>query len=154
MISKLKYTLLTILLAAFVAQPALASTLNNDDMAFAFGDTSSVSSDLGELALLSDQEMKETEGEWWPLAYGAAWGLARASIWAAGRYGARWGFRAIRSSNNHRILLRNNRHVLQTGGRRGVSGYGQNASHIGWGRSSRGNFSNRHLYLNSRWRIR
>ncbi len=75
MISKLKYTLLTMLLAAFVAQPVLASPLNNDDMAFAFGNSSAVSSDLGEMALLSDQEMKETEGAWLNFAIGGAIGL-------------------------------------------------------------------------------
>ena len=63
MISKLKYTMLAMMLAVFVAQPVLASTLNNDDMAFAFGDSPAVSSDLGEMALLSDQEMKDTEGD-------------------------------------------------------------------------------------------
>jgi len=68
------------LLAAFVAQPALATPLNNDDMAFAFGDTSSVSSDLGEMALLSDQEMKETEGDALPALIvwnGARWVITR-----------------------------------------------------------------------------
>ncbi len=83
MISKLKYTLLAMMLAAFVAQPALASTLNNDDMAFAFGDSPAVSSDLGEMALLSDQEMRDTEGKWWfaPALVGGTFGSA-AYVWS------------------------------------------------------------------------
>lgn len=153
MLQKIKHLFAVLLLAGFAAQPALAESFSQDDMAFAFGN-SAASSDLGDMALLSNQEMMETEGEFWPLVYGAAWGVARASIWAAGRYGSRWGYRAVTSSNNHRILLRNNRHVLQTGGYRGVSGFGQRASHIGWGTSSRGNFSNRHLFYNSRYTIR
>ena len=149
MLQKIKHLFAVLLLVGFAAQPALAENFNQDDMAFAFGNVA-VSSDLGDMALLSSQEMMETEGEFWPLVYGAAWGVARYSIWAAGR----WGYRAVKSSNNHRILLRNNRHVLQTGGYRGVSGFSQRASHIGWGTSYRGNFSNRHLFYNSRYTFR
>jgi len=86
MISKLKYTLLAMMLAAFVAQPALASTLNNDDMAFAFGDSPAVSSDLGEMALLSDQEMKDTEGEW--VWFAARLAYTGYKVWRATRRGA------------------------------------------------------------------
>jgi len=113
MISKLKYTLLTMLLAAFVAQPALASPLNNDDMAFAFGDSSSVSSDLGEMALLSDQEMMDTEGEWIPFAIAAfnayrygryLVGPARAWLRVGRSYSRSGGFRTTSlrwGSNSH-----------------------------------------------------
>jgi len=65
--SKIKYTFLSMLLAVFVAQPVLASPLNNDDIAFAFGKPSAVYSDQGEFALLSNREMRETEGEFWPV---------------------------------------------------------------------------------------
>jgi len=85
--SKMKYTFLSMLLAVFAAQPVLASPLNNDDMAFAFGDSFAVSSDMGEMALLSEQEMKETEGEWWPVVYRIGGGLA-------GMYGAGYGYLA------------------------------------------------------------
>lgn len=66
---KLKYTFLSILLTVFIAQPTWASPLNDQDMAIAFT-SSATSSDIGELALLSDEEMKETEGEWWPVYHG------------------------------------------------------------------------------------
>lgn len=78
--SRIKYGFISMLLAVFAAQPVLASPLNNDDMEFAFGASSAAYSDLGEMALLSDQEMKETEGEWWFLpvigytAFGAGLG--------------------------------------------------------------------------------
>ena len=140
MISKLKYTLLTILLAAFVAQPALASPLNNDDMAFAFGDSSSVSSDLGEMALLSDQEMKDTEGNWWFIALP----LARAAIWALPRISS--SYRVIRNTRSaHTILLRNNVHRVHIGTDR----WGR---HVGWGANSR-NRARWHIYRNNPWRI-
>ena len=48
-----------------MAQPAMAGVLD-DDMAFAFGNSPTASSDLGEMALLSDQEMVATEGEFGP----------------------------------------------------------------------------------------
>ena len=103
---------------------------------------------------LDINEMQNTEGEFWPIVYGAAWGIARATIWAAGRYGTRWGFRAVANSKNHHLLLRNGSHILQTGGKRGVSGFSQNASHIGWGRASNANNSRSHLFYNGRWQVR
>jgi hypothetical protein len=124
------------------------SSINKSDSTVLFGKATNSA------VILNRSEMQSAEGEFWPIVYGVAWGAARATIWAAGRYGTRWGFRAIRSSNNHRILLHNGRHVLQTGGRRGVSGFRQNASHIGWGRASRSNNSRRHLFYNGRWQVR
>lgn len=70
MLQKLKHLFAVLLLAGFAAQPALTGSLDQDDMAFAF-DNSAVSSDLGEMALLSNQEMMETEGEWIPFVIGA-----------------------------------------------------------------------------------
>jgi len=124
------------------------SSINKSDSIVLFGKIQNSA------VTLNINEMQNTEGEFWPIVYGLAWGAARASIWAAGRYGTRWGFRAVTSSNNHRILLHNGRHVLQTGGTRGVSGFRQNASHIGWGRASRANNSRRHLFYNGRWQVR
>ncbi len=71
MLQRLKHLIVILLLAGFASQPALAEGLNQDDMAFAFGD-SAVNSDWGEMAFLSDREMDETEGEWVPLAIFAA----------------------------------------------------------------------------------
>ena len=59
---KIYHLLLTMMLAVFMASPAMANVLNNDDMAFAFGNSSVTSSYLGDMALLSGQEMVETEG--------------------------------------------------------------------------------------------
>ena len=61
MLKKIKHLFAVLLLVGFAAQPALAESFNQDDMAFAFGN-SFVSSDLGDMALLSNQEMMETEG--------------------------------------------------------------------------------------------
>ena len=124
------------------------NSINKSDSVVLFG------TEQNRAVVLNINEMQNTEGEFWPIVYGAAWGIARATIWAAGRYGARWGFRAVRSSRNHHILLRNGNHLLQTGGRRGVSGFSQNASHIGWGRATRANNSRYHLFYNGRWQIR
>ena len=83
--NKVKHILLTMMLAVLVAQPAIAGSLNQDDMAFAFGDTSAASSDFGEIALLSNQEMKDTEGE----RFGAAFRVLQNSgryVYNKGRY--------------------------------------------------------------------
>ena len=124
------------------------SSINNADSIVLFGKVQNSA------VALSINEMQNTEGELWPIVYGLAWGAARATIWVAGRYGTRWGFRSVTSGNNHRILLHNGNHLLQTGGKRGVSGFRQNASHIGWGRASGANNSRRHLFYNAPWQIR
>ena len=63
--NKLKPFLCIMLLTSFASQEALANSLNQDDMAFAFGNNSAVFSysDLGDIAPLSHQEMIETEGK-------------------------------------------------------------------------------------------
>jgi len=66
MLQKIKHLFAVLLLAGFAAQPALAESFNQEDMAFAFGH-SAISNDLGDMALLSNQEMMETEGEVFPL---------------------------------------------------------------------------------------
>jgi len=124
------------------------SSMNKSDSIVLFGKATNSG------VILNSNEMQHAEGEFWPIVYGLVWGAARATIWVAGRYGTRWGLRAIRSSNNHRILLHNGRHVLQTGGTRGVRGFRQNASHVGWGRASGANNSRRHLFYNGRWQVR
>ena len=70
MLQKIKHLFAVLLLAGFAAQPAFAESFNQDDMAFAFGN-SAMSSDLGDMALLSNQEMMETEGELIPFVIGA-----------------------------------------------------------------------------------
>ena len=57
--NKLKHFLCIMLLTSFDSQEALANSLNQDDMAFAFGNNSAVFSysDLGDIAPLSHQEM-------------------------------------------------------------------------------------------------
>ncbi len=63
MLQRLKHLFVVLLLAGFVFQPVLAESLNQEDMAFAFGN-SVTNFGLGEMAPLSDQEMLKTEGEW------------------------------------------------------------------------------------------
>ncbi|TQV63343.1 MAG: hypothetical protein FNT15_04060 [Sulfurovum sp.] len=101
---------------------------------------------------LSQSEMRDTKGEFWPIVYGAAWGAARVAIWAAPKISS--AYRGVASTNNHRILLQNGSHMLQTGGNRAVGGFSQKASHIGWGTSSKANNSAKHIYYNSPWKIR
>ena len=77
LLQKIKHLFAVLLLVGFAAQPALAESFNQDDMAFAFGN-SAVSNDLGDMALLSNQEMMETEGEWGFLRYvPRAWGYVK-----------------------------------------------------------------------------
>ena len=72
-----------LILMVFAAHPALAENLEQDDLAFAFGDTVAAG-DLGEMAFLSEREMMETEGEWF--------GFAR-YVPVAWRYGVRsWNY--------------------------------------------------------------
>ncbi len=96
---KIKHMLLVMVLAAFMVQPAVADILNDDDMAFAFGG-SSAASNFGDMALLSHQEMMETEGEWFPQYVGmiAAGGIAGSAAyvwstpnWTAGGAGLAFG---------------------------------------------------------------
>lgn len=153
MLQKFKRYFAVVLLAGFTANSTFAESFNKQDIAFAFAD-SSLNHSIGDMALLSNQEMMETEGEVWPIVYGAAWLLARGAISTAGRYGKKYGYQVVKSTNNHRILLKNHKHILQTGGNRRVNGFSQKASHIGWGTSPKGNFSNKHIFYNSPWRIR
>lgn len=156
MFKTIKQYMMALMLSGLLSVPVMAASDISEnhvdsDLAFAFT-TENTPLDSNSLTFLSEQEMVDTEGEvlqflWYP-AYGLAWGAARATISIGGRFGARWGYRNVSSSKNHHILLRNNQHVLQTGGRRGVSGISQNASHIGWGRSYHGNFSRKHVFYN------
>ena len=63
MFTKIKLLFMALILAGFTAQYATAESLNQEDMAFAFGDSAVVASDFGQMDLLSSQEMMETEGE-------------------------------------------------------------------------------------------
>ncbi len=53
MLEKMKQLFAVLLLAGMATQPTLAESLNQDDMAFAFG--AAEDNDLGEFALLFDQ---------------------------------------------------------------------------------------------------
>jgi hypothetical protein len=64
MFTKMKSLFMVLILAGFTAQYATAEDFNQEDMAFAFGDSAVVASDFGQMDLLSSQEMMETEGEW------------------------------------------------------------------------------------------
>ncbi len=123
----------------FMTQPAMADILDKDDMAFAFGN-SPATSGLGEMALLSNQEMMETEGDlfWFALP------LARAAIWTLPRISS--SYRVINNSRSaHTILLRNNVHRVQIGTDR----FGR---HVGWGANPR-NHARWHVYQSNPWRI-
>lgn len=133
---------------------AHANSLKQGDLDFAFGSDSVKTIGLGndlsinQFAALSNQEMIETEGELWPLVYGALWLGARATIYVAPRI-ASTTFRRV-GTRNAPVLLRNNNHFLQTGGL-GTNGGRNVSSHIGWGRAANGNVSRNHIYLNRPW---
>ena len=55
---------MVLILAGFTAQYATAESFNQEDMAFAFGDSAIATSDFGQMDLLSSQEMVATEGEY------------------------------------------------------------------------------------------
>ena len=68
MCTKLKTLLMAMILAGFASQNAVAENFINEDMAFAFGDSSSSVSttDYAQIDLLSNEEMMATEGEVFP----------------------------------------------------------------------------------------
>ena len=77
----IKRKLAALFLVGFMAQPIWAAGEYQDDMAFAFGNAA-VSDGLGDVALLSDQEMMETEGHWG--LWGAMAGFGVGSWWYGG----------------------------------------------------------------------
>lgn len=60
MMKHIKIMLLTMLMAVFGSQSAMASNAN-DSLAYAFGS----SADMSKIELLTPQEMDATEGDWW-----------------------------------------------------------------------------------------
>ena len=89
-----------------------------------------------QLAPLSAQEMKETEGALW---YYVALPLARAAIWAGPRISS--SFRVVNNTKSqHTILLRDNVHRVQIG-------IDKNGPHVGWGANSK-NHAAYHIYKN------
>lgn len=74
--SKLKYALLAMFLVVLAAPLAMAGTLNDDDLAFAFGECINLNHS-DSLALLSSAEMVETEGEWAANVARGLWKFAR-----------------------------------------------------------------------------
>ena len=63
----IKVVLLTMLMAVFGSHTAMASN-TSDSLAYAFGD----SADMGQIELLTPQEMDATEGDWFRFGYRAA----------------------------------------------------------------------------------
>ena len=103
MFTKIKSLFMVLILAGFTAQYATAESFNQEDMAFAFGDSAIAASDFGQMDLLSSQEMMETEGQaiWFaPLAW----------------YGARYALTGFTRHALSRIISRNvsNRAMLHT----------------------------------------
>lgn len=66
MCTKLKAILMAIILAGFASQQAAAENFSEEEMAFAFGD--STIDESAEMVLLSNEEMMATEGELGPAA--------------------------------------------------------------------------------------
>ena len=65
MCTKLKAILMAIILAGFASQQAAAENFNDEEIAFAFGDSTIAES--AEMVLLSNEEMMATEGNFGPL---------------------------------------------------------------------------------------
>lgn len=64
MCTKLKAILMAIILAGFASQQAAAENFSEEEMAFAFGD--STIDESAEMVLLSNEEMMATEGDMFP----------------------------------------------------------------------------------------
>ena len=127
MLEKIKQLFTVLLLAGFAAQPAFTESLNQDDMAFAFGHAG-LDNGLGEIALLSEQEMMETEGEWAFFRYvPRAWGYVK-TFRVIGHYDAK----PHRFSNYWGPLRGNRPHYQLTFYRKGIKNSDVNLR-IPWG---------------------
>jgi len=151
MIRTIKTTLASLLMLVMGLQMSVAQGLSANDMAFAFGGAQpSVTQEIQRSApapqILSVEEMEATEGEWWPVVYGAAALGTRAFMWAAPRVSS--SFRTIHNpASRHTLTIRNNRHVCQVGCDR----FG---NHVGWGSGGRNGMGARnHIYQNNPWRV-
>lgn len=90
MCTTLKTLLMAMILVGFTAQYAVAENFNNEDMAFAFGDSAISTTDYAQMELLSNEEMTTTEGKAVWFYYAAYYGYhgARAlSIYQRYYYG-------------------------------------------------------------------
>ena len=126
MLHKIKHLFVVLLLACFAPQTAFAESLNQDDMAFAFGTAEDI--DLGEFALLSEQEMRETQGEWAFFRYvPRAWGYVK-TFRVIGHYDAK----PHRFSNYWGPLRGNRPHYQLTFYRKGIKNSDVNLR-IPWG---------------------
>ena len=67
MYSQIKSLSMISIVLIFTAQHAVADNFSPEDMAFVFADSVAVTSDFGQMEVLSGQEMMETEGEFIPL---------------------------------------------------------------------------------------
>jgi hypothetical protein len=167
MITKLATKMLAVLsVVALIASPAAAQGLSASDMAFAFGGKSPVqqtaraaepitiaSVTIASARGMTQAEMQETEGAWWPVVYGAAVLGTRAVMWVAPRL-APSTFRTISNPLTAHTLMINTRtstHVCQVacGTGTGISG-----AHVGWGAGGRNGMGAAiHIYNNSPWRF-
>jgi hypothetical protein len=140
-----KTTLLAGVLSINMAAPVFANQapITEPIQQFTAADTQSLFEQDAkpmQLAPLSAQEMKETEGAWWFVALP----LARAAIWAAPRISS--SFRVVNNTKSqHTILLQNNAHRVQIG-------IDKNGPHVGWGANSKNN-AVYHIYKNDPWKI-
>ena len=155
MFQKIKLLFAVLLLAGLATQLALAESFSQDDLAFAFG-ASSLNNGLGEIALLSDQEMADTEGNLAPLI---AIGVLHGGRFIVTRYVSRriavsalqrgCNVYCSRSSTARSLARqafgRNN--VI----RHGPSGHVRSPVHYShYQRARGGNFSN-HVFYGRRW---
>ena len=152
MIKTIKMALASLLMFVMGLQMSMAQGLSENDMAFAFGGAASgavqeIQRSAPAPQMLRAEEMEATEGEFWPLVYGAAvWGT-RAVMWAAPRLSSRFVTRFNPKSQHTLMFGRNNKHICHVGCDR----FG---SHVGWGSGGRNGYNARnHIYRNNPWRI-
>ncbi|MDP3030295.1 MAG: hypothetical protein Q8O04_12575 [Deltaproteobacteria bacterium] len=119
--------------------------ISDEDMRALFGeDAITEGSQPIQVAMLTDAEMKETEGAVvWPVVYGAVLVGSRV-VMATAPLLSKWGYRVV-NSNTHQCLLKNGRHLLQIG----TDKFGQ---HIAWG-AGKLNHAAKHIYQNAPWKI-
>ena len=153
MIRTIKMTLAGLLILVMGPQISAAQGLSANDMAFAFGGAApGAVQEVHRSALapqmLSMEEMQATEGEWWPLVFGAARLGTRAVMWAVLRLTSRF----VTKSNdrsNHTVMY-------NTGTKRQICHVGcdRNGSHVAWGAGGKTGFNGRyHSYQSEPWRI-
>lgn len=160
--TKLAAKMLAVLsiVAMMTVPPAAAQSLSASDMAFAFGGAAEATLakkvapvELASARGMTQAEMQETEGAWWPVVYGAAVLGTRAVMWAAPRLAPNT-FRTITNTRTAHTVMVNTRtstHVCQVAC---GTGAGINGAHVGWGAGGRnGMNAANHIYQNAPWRV-